>query len=207
MTMAVIALAAALYFAWALVKAASAFDQAFDVEYTEENMNAIDKLKSVLCNHEGGVCIAGKDADREIIAESLSELERMAERLAVFEEVRNDMAWISVDEQLPEVEIGGEMHCFLLLNLKHQNRKVVVDAYWLNKPKDDKWGEEIDAPDWALESEDDGFIGIVGWADNGNHPDFSNYYTPFETTYRDIIAWIQVNYPQPSEIESMKGGA
>lgn len=111
--------------------------------------------------------------------------------------IHQENEWIPVEKSLPDVALGGELHCFLLLNLKNSGRQIVVDAYFINKPKDDKWGEEIDAPDWALESECDGYVGMVGWAEQGSHPDFHNFFYPFDTTHRDIVAWMPVAYPAP----------
>lgn len=38
-------------------------------------MNAIEKLKSVLCSPDGEVCIHGSEEDRRIVAKALSELQ------------------------------------------------------------------------------------------------------------------------------------
>jgi hypothetical protein len=37
-------------------------------------MNAIEQLKSVLCNHDGRCCIAGSDEDRAIVDRALQTL-------------------------------------------------------------------------------------------------------------------------------------
>ena len=37
-------------------------------------MNAIEQLKSVLCNHDGRCCIAGSDEDRAIVDRALQAL-------------------------------------------------------------------------------------------------------------------------------------
>ena len=38
-------------------------------------MNALEKLKSVLCSPDGEVCIHGSDGDRRIVADALADLE------------------------------------------------------------------------------------------------------------------------------------
>jgi chromosome segregation ATPase len=45
-------------------------------------MNTLEKLKSVLCDPEGVVCISGSDGDRAVIQEALTELQSSHDDLA-----------------------------------------------------------------------------------------------------------------------------
>lgn len=145
-------------------------------------------------NKEFGLGPRAEDGREEAIAYSSASRGFRAGYLAC----DRNKQWISVDEQLPDIPIGDEMHCFLLLELHHQSnegKSIVVDGYWANKPADPAWGEDVEAPDWALETEDGDYLNLVGWAELTHHPDFSGYYTAFETTYRKIVAWMPIKYP------------
>lgn len=100
--------------------------------------------------------------------------------------------WRSLDT-LPVVEPGSELHCFLLLERNHNGQQFVADAYYVNKPL--TVDEEEEYPDWALRTEDGGYVELVGFAEKSFHQDFDGFYEPFDVQHRQILAWQPVEYP------------
>ena len=67
-------------------------------------MNAIEQLKSVLCDQEGKCCIWGSDADRAIVDRALEELTTPQQAEAVPTDAELIRCWV---EKTPGGEIDG----------------------------------------------------------------------------------------------------
>ena len=59
-------------------------------------MNAIEQLKSVLCNHDGKCCIAGSEEDRAIVDRALQALAQPYPEA----ELKAAYAWIKASEKI-----------------------------------------------------------------------------------------------------------
>lgn len=105
--------------------------------------------------------------------------------------------WINVEKELPDVELGGELHCFVVLEVKYSGKLFVRDAYYVNKP-DMGENEEEDYPDWTLYTEDGELYPLVGWANKTHHPDYNGFYEGVDTSYYNVLAWQPVIYPRLS---------
>lgn len=53
-------------------------------------MEALEQLKSVLCDPEGNVCISGSDGDRKVISDALESLEQQVAALTEYNKTRTD---------------------------------------------------------------------------------------------------------------------
>lgn len=99
--------------------------------------------------------------------------------------------WISVNERLPEIDQGDELHCFVAYTNERIGKKCVTDCYWVNKqlPDDDT----LEFNDWYLFTPYGEPWGMVGWCHKGVHPDFDDYYQSADLTVTD---WQPVAYPE-----------
>ena len=134
---------------------------------------AIEKLRSVLCDPEGQVCIKGTDADRLVITEALEELQaenkkawgavgKMAERLAAVLNERNELAaaieeknaaLISLEEALDAIDNDEMLKNLILCDAEPVGEIEAIDvdedaqpSAWIRINTDVELGDQLYAP-------------------------------------------------------------
>lgn len=95
--------------------------------------------------------------------------------------------WIPVEERLPVVELGQELHCFVAAKRKHNDKVYVLDLWYVNRP------DSEDNPN-GIEGEDGEKLNCVGWFNIGCNSGYDEFYMPADNE-SEIFAWQPIALP------------